>query len=73
MPVRLSDTFVNQAKTIGEVMSRSGAGRIEDWAKIEKIAEENPDLPYELIKDILLGLVCTSELFSENILDYLVY
>jgi hypothetical protein len=27
--------------------------QIEHWAKIGKIAEENPDLPYEFIQKIL--------------------
>jgi hypothetical protein len=53
--VRLSDTLVKQAKAVGEVMSRSGAGQIEYWAKIGKIAEENPDLSYEFIRDSLLA------------------
>ncbi len=53
--VRLSDSLVKQAQTVGEVMSRSGAGQIEHWAKIGKIVEENPDLSYEFIKDILLA------------------
>lgn len=53
--VRLSDDLVNQAKSIGSVMSRSGAGQIEHWAKIGRIAEENPDLTYEFIKDSLLA------------------
>jgi hypothetical protein len=53
--VRLSDSLVKQAKSIGEVMSRSGAGQIEHWAKIGKIAEENPDLPYAFIVDILIA------------------
>lgn len=53
--VRLSDALVKQAKSVGEVMSRSGAGQIEHWAKIGRIAEENPDLTYGFIKDILLA------------------
>ncbi|KTC97217.1 hypothetical protein Lgee_1878 [Legionella geestiana] len=53
--VRLSDTLVKQAKAFGEVMSRSGAGQIEHWAKIGKLAEENPELSYEFIRDILLA------------------
>lgn len=53
--VRLSDNLVKQAQTVGEVMSRSGAGQIEHWAKIGKMAEENPDLSYEFIRDILLA------------------
>ena len=30
--------------------------QVEYWAKIGKIAEENPDLPFTFIKEILLGL-----------------
>ncbi len=29
---------------------------IEHWAKIGKCAEENPDLTYSLIKEILVGI-----------------
>lgn len=53
--VRLSDYLVKQAKTVGVIMSRSGAGQIEYWAKIGKIAEENPELSYQFIKDILIA------------------
>ena len=35
--------------------NRSLAGQIEHWAKIGKIAEENPDLSYEFIKNILIA------------------
>jgi hypothetical protein len=31
-------------------------GQIEHWAKIGKCAEENPDLTYNLIKEIFIGL-----------------
>jgi len=31
-------------------------GQIEYWAMIGKCAEENPDLTYSLIKEILIGL-----------------
>jgi len=53
--VRLPDDLVKQAKTVALVMSRSGAGQIEHWAKIGRIAEENPDLTYEFIRDSLLA------------------
>jgi len=53
--VRLSDSLVKQAQSVGEVMSRSGSRQIEHWAKIGKIAEENPDLPYEFILDVLIA------------------
>jgi hypothetical protein len=38
------------------VDNRSLAGQIEHWARIGKCAEENPDLTYSLIKEILIGL-----------------
>ncbi|MBP6917802.1 MAG: ParD-like family protein [Legionellaceae bacterium] len=53
--VRLSSDLVKRAQAVGEVMSRSGAGQIEHWAKIGKIAEENPELSYEFIRDVLLA------------------
>lgn len=55
-PVKLSDELVNEAKRYAAVYSRSVPKQIEHWSKIGKIAEENPDLPYEFIQDILLGL-----------------
>ena len=38
------------------INSRSVPKQIEHWSRIGKIAEENPDLPYGLIRDILVGL-----------------
>jgi hypothetical protein len=53
--LRLSDVLVKQAKSVGLVMSRSGAGQIEHWAKMGKISEENPELSYAFIKDSLMA------------------
>lgn len=53
--VKLSDKLVEEAKRYAEISCRSIPGQIEYWSKIGKIAEENPDLPYEFIKDILLA------------------
>ncbi|PJD93214.1 MAG: hypothetical protein CK424_03230 [Legionella sp.] len=65
--VRLSDALVKQAQAVGEVMSRSGAGQIEHWAKIGKIAEENPELSYEFIRD---SLVARAEVENGLVDDY---
>lgn len=54
--IKLSDEIVNSAKQYAEVYSRSVPKQIEYWSKIGKIAEENPDLPYNMIKSILIGL-----------------
>ena len=53
--LRLNDELVNEAKAIGDVMSRSAAKQVEHWAKIGKIMEDNPDLTYEFVKDSLLA------------------
>jgi hypothetical protein len=53
--VKLSDTIVSEAKIMSKAVNRSIAGQIEHWAKIGRIAEENPDLTYEFIKNILIA------------------
>lgn len=53
--VKLSETIVSEAKVMSKALNRSVAGQIEHWAKIGKIAEENPDLTYQFIKDILIA------------------
>jgi hypothetical protein len=55
--VRISEELVNEAKKISKIDHRSLTGQIEHWARIGKCAEENPDLTYALIKEILIGLV----------------
>jgi hypothetical protein len=54
--VRISDDLLNEARKYSKIDHRSLAGQVEHWAKIGKCVEENPDLTYELIKEILIGL-----------------
>jgi hypothetical protein len=54
--VRISEELIGEAKKFSRIDHRSVAGQIEHWARMGKCAEENPDLPYSLIKEILLGL-----------------
>ena len=54
--VRLSKEMILEAHKYAAVFSRSVSNQIEHWAKIGRIAEENPDLPYNFIKDILLSM-----------------
>ena len=54
--VRVSNDLVKDAKIYGKIDKRSITGQIEYWAKIGKIAEENPDLSYNLIKELLIGI-----------------
>lgn len=65
--VRISDDLVNLAKKISKLEHRSVTGQIEHWALIGKITEENPDMPYSLIKELLMGL---KELESGDFSEY---
>lgn len=53
--IRLDDDFVEEVKIHADAMSRSVPKQIEHWAKIGRIAEDNPDLPFSFINEILLA------------------
>lgn len=53
--VNISDDLYSDAKKYASVESRSITGQIEHWAKIGKIMQDNPDLPYDFVRDILLA------------------
>jgi hypothetical protein len=53
--IKISKEIVDEAKISAKVSRRSMAGQVEYWAFIGKIAEDNPDLSFLVIKDILLG------------------
>ena len=53
--VKLPQMLVDQAKRHGHVQHRSVPKQIEHWFKIGKVVEENPDLPFSMIRDILLA------------------
>jgi hypothetical protein len=54
-PVRLSKEIMKVAIAYAQINSRSVPKQIEHWAKIGKIAEENPDLPLDFIKGVIEG------------------
>ena len=54
--VRVSGELVKEAKIYSKIEKRSITGQIEYWARIGKCAEDNPDLTYSLIKEILVGV-----------------
>lgn len=65
--VRISNKLAKEARLFSRVEKRSLTGQIEHWAKIGKCVEDNPDLTYSLIKDILLGM---EELEQDEFSDY---
>lgn len=54
--VNLNDELVNVAKSHAAIESRSVTKQIEHWVKIGRIAEQNQELNYSAIREILLGM-----------------
>jgi hypothetical protein len=54
--IRISEKLAEEAKKYSAIEQRSITGQIEYWAMLGKNMEENPDLTYSLIKEILIGL-----------------
>lgn len=51
--VRIAKELVELASHYEPVTRRSAQKQIEYWAKIGKAAEDNPELPFNFIRDIL--------------------
>ena len=54
--IKLSDELVVDATIHGKAQHRSAPKQIEYWARIGKIAEENPEMNLAFIKGILIGI-----------------
>jgi hypothetical protein len=55
MPVRIDDTLYEQAKDVSKGECRTISGQLEFWAKIGKAALDNPDLPIEFVRELLIA------------------
>ena len=53
--VRLDQELVEKATIIAKALSRTAPKQIEHWAKIGEIMEDNPDLPYEFVKQAIIA------------------
>ena len=53
--VELPDDLVETAKRYGALEHRSVPKQIEYWSQIGKIVTDNPDLPFSVIRDILIA------------------
>lgn len=65
--IRLDDDFVSDVKIHADAACRSIPKQIEHWARIGRIAEENPDLPYSFILETLLA---QSEAINQKVTRY---
>jgi hypothetical protein len=53
--IRLDESLVNRATIMGKALNRSTPKQIEHWAKIGEIMEDNPELPYEFVKQAIIA------------------
>ncbi|SEH04333.1 Uncharacterised protein [Candidatus Venteria ishoeyi] len=53
--IRISDPLANKARIQSRVFHRSLSGQIEYWAKMGEILEENPDLSFAFVQEIMVG------------------
>ena len=65
--VELSELLIDQAKPFAQAMNRSVVEQIEYWARLGKVAEENPDLPIPMLQDMRVSL---DELKAGNLSVY---
>jgi hypothetical protein len=65
--IKLSETLISDAAVSAKAQHRSTPRQIEYWANIGKIADENPDMPLGMVKDILQSI---EEVKAGDVSDY---
>jgi len=53
--VKLSDDVVDAARIQSRIDQRSLGAQLSYWAKLGRVAEENPDLPFSFIHEVMLS------------------
>lgn len=53
--IRLDQKLIEQAAIMGKALNRTTPKQIEHWAKIGQMMEDNPDLPYEFVKQAIIA------------------
>ncbi|MEH6579780.1 MAG: hypothetical protein V7731_22210 [Amphritea sp.] len=51
--IGLDEELVVEAKIIGLLCSRPVESQLEYWATVGKLMEQNPDLSYAFVKDVM--------------------
>ena len=54
IPIRINEDIYKAAKQTAKAECRSIPNQIEFWAKVGKCALDNPDLPIELVQELLV-------------------
>ncbi|MBV5323117.1 MAG: hypothetical protein JZU60_04700 [Ilumatobacteraceae bacterium] len=61
--IRIDDVLYDAAKVRAKAEMRSIPQQVAYWAKVGRVALDNPDLPVEFIRDTLMAMEEESEPF----------
>ena len=64
VPIRIDEELFQEAKDAAAAEFRTAPLQIQYWARVGKAALDNPDLPIEFIRDILISKGQPSEPFA---------
>jgi len=53
--IRLDQELVEKATVMAKALNRTPPKQIEHWAKIGESMEDNPDLPYEFVRQAIIA------------------
>ena len=65
--VRLDRELIDKATIMAKALNRTPPKQIEHWEKIGEIMEDNPDLPYEFVRQ---AIIAKAELEAGNLESY---
>ena len=69
VPIRIDDEIYSDAKKVAKAECRWIPGQIEFWAKVGRCALDNPELPIEFVKDLLISKNMDRSLSEEFTFD----
>jgi len=53
--IRLDQDLIDKATIMAKALNRTPPKQIEHWAKIGEIMEDNPELPYEFVRQAIIA------------------
>ncbi|WP_445010035.1 TA system antitoxin ParD family protein [Vreelandella stevensii] len=53
--IRLDKELVDKAAIMAKALHRTTPKQIEHWAKIGEMMEDNPDLPYDFVRQAIIA------------------
>ena len=53
--IRLDQCLVEKATIMAKALNRTTPKQIEHWAKIGEMMEDNPELPYGFVKQVIIA------------------